>query len=121
MGQYLASQLHIARLREKNFVDVRGETVFATDAGHAALPDAVPLPVGEELQSHWRSRLPQGELAVFDVLLAAYPEGVDRETITEKTGYKRSTRDTYLARMNAKEIVEDAGPGMVRASETLFT
>lgn len=111
---------YLQRLREKGLVDTSGDRVMATDAGLAALPDARPLPTGQALQEFWLRTLPQGERAILEVLIHAYPDSVDREALSEATGYKRSSRDTYLQRMAAKELVEFPGPGQVRASDTLF-
>lgn len=111
---------YIARLREKGLVEPSGDLVLATDAGVAALPHFEPLPVGQALQDWWRARLPQGELAVLNVLIQYHPNGIDRGLIDEATGFKRSTRDAYLSRLAAKQLVEDAGRGEVRASDELF-
>lgn len=111
---------YIQRLRERGFVDVSGEFILATQTGLDALPDAEPLPTGQALQDYWLSRLPQGERSVMEQLIHNYPQAVDRETLTEATGYKRSTRDAYLQRLSAKELVEESGRGMVKASATLF-
>lgn len=111
---------YLQRLREKGLVSTDGDKVTATDAGVAALPDARPLPTGRALQEFWLGQLPQGERAILEVLLRAYPSAIDREALSEATGYKRSSRDTYLQRMAAKELVETAGTGQVRASATLF-
>jgi hypothetical protein len=35
-------------------------------------------------------------------------------------GYRRSTRDLYLQKLGARELVDSPGPGLVRASEELF-
>jgi hypothetical protein len=110
---------YIQRLGEKQFVEVRGGKVFATMNGHAALPEAEPLPTGEDLQRYWLERLPEGERAILKVLIEAYPEPVDREALTDATSYKRSTRDAYLQRLTSKELVERGG-GPARASENLF-
>jgi hypothetical protein len=112
---------YVQRLREKQMIEVRGDVIVATDDGVAALPDAEPLPTGEALREYWRGRLPQGELAVFDVLVAAYPNPIAREEIDAKTGYQRSSRDAYLQRMNAKRLIETVGRGEVKASDQLFT
>lgn len=111
---------YIARLREKGLVDVNGEMVLATNEGREALPNAQPLPVGEELQSHWMARLPEGERRIFEILIANHPEAVDRESISEQTGFKRSTRDAYLSRMSAKMLFTEPARGQVRASDQLF-
>ena len=39
--------------------------------------------------------------------IAQHPEGVDREQLTILTGYKRSSRDTYLQRLRAAGYIED--------------
>jgi hypothetical protein len=36
------------------------------------------------------------------------------------TGYKRSTRDTYIQRLQSRRLVEIVGRGEVRPSEMLF-
>lgn len=111
---------YIQRLREKGFVDAFTDRVIATPAGHAAMPDAEPLPTGRDLQDWWLPRLPAGEAAVLRSLLDAAGAEVSREGLTESTGYKRSTRDAYLQRLAAKELVVDVGRGLVKASPTLF-
>lgn len=55
------------------------------------------------------SSLPTGERQVLTVL-AQYPDGLQRETIGIYSGYvKRSTRDAYLQRLQAKGYVEQNG------------
>jgi hypothetical protein len=68
---------------------------------------------------HWLQRLPSGERAVLEVLIGSYPQAVDRESIDNVTGYKRSSRDAYLQRLFAKRLVT-TDRGSVRASDTLF-
>jgi hypothetical protein len=110
---------YIARLQQKGYVAMSGGTVLATNEGQAAVPDAEPLPTGEALQEFWRSRLPTGELAILEPLIAAHPAAVDRDALTEATGYKRSSRDAYIARLKSKELVKTTSDG-VKASDTLF-
>lgn len=111
---------YIQRLREKKLVDTDGYKVFATEAGHQALPDVVPLPNGKALQDFWKNKLPQGEWAVLELLIHDYPKDVDREQISTITGFKKSSRDAYIQRLRAKELVDEIRRGFVRASETLF-
>lgn len=56
---------------------------------------------------------------MLDVLLSVYPNGVERSLIDEKTGYQRSSRDAYLARLAAKELIQKCGGG-VKASDNLY-
>lgn len=111
---------YIQRLRERGYVTTGGDLVAATDEGHAALPDAQPLPTGQALQDYWLERLPEGERKILGVLIAAYPDAVARADLDERTGYQRSSRDAYLQRMRAKQLISEPGRGEVRASEDLF-
>lgn len=110
---------YLQRLGTKGLVEQRGDLVVATDAGRAALPDAEPLPTGIELQQYWLSRLPAGEKAVLEVLLSQGGDLIERESIDEPTGYTRSSRNTYLQRLSAKELIVTQG-GQVAASPNLF-
>lgn len=110
---------YVARLQTAGFVDI-GPPIVVTEAGLAALPsDFEPLPTGEALRAHWLERLPQGERAVFQMLVEAYPQAVSRDEITNATEYKRSTRDAYIARLSTRKLVV-ARAGAIVASETLF-
>jgi uncharacterized protein len=111
---------YLQRLRAAGLV-VEGERITATDAGVAELgPDFEPLPTGAALLEHWRNRLPQGERAVLEVLVTAYPDAVDRDAITEATSYQRSSRDTYLQRLRSRQLITEPARGSVRAAEELF-
>jgi uncharacterized protein len=95
--------------------------VLATDAGVAALgPSFAPLPTGEALRAHWLTTLPEGERRILTVLVEAYPTAFEREALSGKTGYKRRTRDTYLQRLHARQLIVIEHGGAVRASDTLF-
>jgi hypothetical protein len=111
---------YIARLRERGFVMEHRDRILATGTGRGSMPDAQPLPTGEALREFWFRELPEGERVVLEALVRAYPQAVDRTAIDEQTGYKRSTRDAYLSRLAAKELVTEPGRGLVKASETLF-
>jgi hypothetical protein len=111
---------YIARLRERGYVESIGDRVTASQAGLLEMPDAEPLPTGQALRDWYEQRLPQGERAIMLELCTAYPRAVKREDLDEPTGFKRSTRDAYLSRLAAKELVTEPQRGYVRASDTLF-
>lgn len=111
---------YINRLKQKGLVETNLVYVFTTDAGRDAMPNAEPLPTGDELRDFWYRELPDGERAVLQHLVGAYPDAVDKPAIDEATGYQRSTRDAYINRLRAKQLVVDVGRGAVKASETLF-
>ncbi len=111
---------YIARLSQKGFVELRGTALHPTQAGADAIGSFDPLPTGTALIEYWRTRLPEGERKTLEVLIAANGEDVDREKIDEQTGYKRSSRDAYLARLKARGLAEFSGRGQIRASAELF-
>ena len=95
------------------------ERFLITEAGIDWIgSDYEPLPTGAQLQNYWINKLPHGESRIFQAVLGR-PEGITREEIGELTGFKRSTRNTYLQRMVAREIVVATGE-IIRPSDTLF-
>ena len=113
---------YIQRLREKGFVDKSGDRILPTEEGVAALGrDFEPLPTGEDLQRYWLegNRLGEGERAILQFLIERYPNFVPRGDIDDATGYKRSSRDTYLQRLKSRCLVVSQG-GDVGAADALF-
>jgi hypothetical protein len=113
---------YIQFLAQKGFaLAVQDGLLRATPEGVMALGDDFePLPTGLALQEYWLRRLPEGERRILEVLLEASGEPVMRETLTDATGYKRSTRDRYLQFLAARRLVESKGGGEVKAAALLF-
>jgi hypothetical protein len=112
--------LYIQLLVRKGLVTKRGAHIFATSDGLAALPpDYEPLPTGDELREYWMRTLPAGERAVLVRAIDAYPNAVDREHVSELTGYKRSTRDLYIQKLGRLRLVTTGADG-IRANDLLF-
>jgi hypothetical protein len=110
---------YIQRLRERALIE-DGTIIRATAAGAATLGSSFkPLPTGRALLEHWMQRLPEGERRVLDIVVRGWPDRVDREVISKETGYARSSRDAYLQRLGARQLVITER-GNVRASDTLF-
>jgi hypothetical protein len=111
---------YLQRMRERGLVDTAGDTITATDAGMVALgSDFQPLPTGEALREHWLDRLPEGESKILRILCEAHPREIERDRLSDVTGYARSSRDAYLQRLKARKLIE-ADRGGVRASRILF-
>jgi hypothetical protein len=101
-------------------VAIDGALISATDDGIAALGSGYEaLPTGEALRDYWMNRLPEGERRVLSALVEAWPNAVSRESLDEATGYKRSSRDTYIQRLGSRRLVVVSRDG-VKASDTLF-
>lgn len=111
---------YIARLVQKGYVEAQGQNLHPTQAGQAAMPSFEPLPTGSALAAYWQQRLPEGERKTLDVILSGGMESIPREKIDNQTGYKRSSRDAYLARLKARGLVIFGSRGFVRASVELF-
>jgi energy-coupling factor transporter ATP-binding protein EcfA2 len=59
--------------------------------------------------------LPRGEKLML-AAIAQYPEGADRVQLTILTGFKRSTRDTYIQRLRERGFVNTVGQ-IIHATE----
>lgn len=113
---------YILRLKNRGYAEQSGERVVATSAGIAALGSAYdPMPTGDTLRERVLSRLPEGERKVLEVLISNYPRPIHRDEIDAVTGFKRATRDAYLLRLRARELVDQVGRGEVKASDDLFS
>lgn len=112
---------YIQRLSQKGYVRVDGGVIKPTEDGIASLgSDYEPLPVGDALRQYWLQRLPEGEKNALLTVIESFPQPIDRNVISEMTGYSRSTRDAYIQRLGAKNLIKATGQGSVRASELLF-
>jgi len=115
---------YIQRLAAAGNIEVHLDgSISATDDGVAVLgPNFQKLPIGRALLAHWLDRLPFGERAILSFLADEYPKAVDREKISEKTGFdKRSTRDAYIQRLTARRLAVRSGNGSVLAAQELFS
>ncbi len=113
---------YLQRLGQRGLVALNdGGDLVATAVGVELLGDRFePLPTGSALQAHWLQRLTGGEGTILAQLCGAYPDSVSRDALSEATGYKRSSRDTYIQRLQARRLVTTNGRGHVRASDELF-
>lgn len=114
---------YLQKLKAAGLVGLVGDRYHATTEGAAALGgDFKPLPTGDELREHWLSngRLGEGERKILALVAGRFPGGMTRDEISAATDYKRSSRDTYLQKLAARRLIENAG-GTVTASETLFS
>jgi len=112
---------YLQRLRERNLINARSNRLTPTHMGIAKLgPDFELLPTGEALQRYWLDRLPRGERILLEILVKAHPQTIDRLALDEHSGFKRSSRDAYLQRLKARELIENTSQGTLKASDTLF-
>jgi hypothetical protein len=112
-----SSNSYIQRLMVRGFVSCSGEKVTATAEGVAAMPNAEPLPTGQDLIDHWRAKLPPGERTILDELITARGLPVLNDELGKD--YSRSSRNSYLQRLKAKNLVEKEG-ATHKAAAVLF-
>jgi hypothetical protein len=62
------------------------------------------------------SSIGKGERVILTAV-AQYPDGASREQLTILTGYRRSSRDTYLQRLFSRDLVANNGRGNIGATE----
>lgn len=111
---------YIQRLIGAGYAKKRGNAVVATRQGVEALgSDYEPLPTGAELRRYWMDRLPEGERKILGILVRQFPDRVEADALDEPTGYKRSSRNAYLQRLQARQLVRRDADGVL-ASPTLF-
>lgn len=111
---------YIQRLKQRGFITQEGSVLFITDDGFDALGDDFePLPTGAELRQWWLNKLTGGEALIFQYLVDAYPSYIDRDKLSDLTGYKKSSRDTYIQRLAARKLII-CGRGEVKAADNLF-
>ena len=104
---------YLQRLRSAGYVGVGQNGLFATPEGVNALGnDYQPLPTNAALREHYKHSLPEGERKIFILLDEHYPVAVAPEQIDEITGYQRSSRNTYLQRLNARGLIDKTGGGI---------
>lgn len=86
-------------------------------ARSAARPVSTTLRNVTQLRGTARgTALGKGERRVLTAI-AQYEDGVERDQLTVLTGYKRSSRDTYLARLFAAGYIAGRGSGLILASD----
>jgi hypothetical protein len=110
---------HLSALRSSG--RITGSDVIAiTPAGRDALGAIAPLPSGVELQEHWRAQLGKAERAIFDALIAVFPQALPKAALAAAAGYEANGGgfNNALSRLRTLELI--AGKGELRASEELF-
>lgn len=115
---------YIQRLFEKRLLAEEDgiANIHATREGLALLgPSFKKLPTGDKLRELLLESLPEGESLVLDLVARSYPTPVVRDAISVSTGYKPSTRNAYIQRLEKKKLVLLPTRDSVVASPHLFT
>lgn len=113
---------YVLRLLQAKYVEeLPLGDIVATKAGLAWLGDFQPLPTGDALREHWLRTLPSGESRILAELAKVFPSTLERSTIDQLTGFKRSTRDAYIFRLVKRRLVTEHSNGGIVAVAELFS
>ena len=112
---------YIQALAAAGHIGLAGTKLVATSEGMDALGDSFqPLPTGAGLRAYWLAKLSGGERNILEFLISKYPDDVERAEIDAACGYLKSSRDTYLQKLDARMIVDLSIRGRAKASDLLF-
>lgn len=111
---------YLQRLSQAGLIEQRDDRFFATAAGIEELgSDYKPLPQsGPELVEHVMQSLPIGEAKILRSLIEN-PAGLEREVLSEITGFTKSSRNTYIQRLGARQLVVADG-SIIKAADILL-
>lgn len=112
---------YIYRLKMAGAISDEGGVIGVTSLGMAHLPAGFePLPTGSELRQYWLGKLPESEARILALICDSPTRQCSRDYITDMTGFKKSTRDTYIYRLGTRRLIETPRPGEVVAAALLF-
>jgi len=110
----------LQKLRQRGYVENAGDRIKATAAGVQALGENYESPLrGDALREKTLAKLGGGEKVILEMLIAAYPKAMSRAEIEVATGYKPTSRKTFVQKLSARELVESTSDG-IKASDDLF-
>ncbi len=112
----------LSALRIRGLIESTGESLVLTPAGRSmAGPPKAPK-TSAEMIAMWREKIRYaGPVALFDALIAAYPEPLTRDALGERAGVDpaKSTMRNALSRLRVQGLIVESDAGVV-ASDTLF-
>lgn len=111
---------YLQRLGAAGLVRSEGDRFFATDEGVLELgSDYQQIPQsGPQLVEHVMRTLPPGEAKILQALIDN-SSGLERESLTDLTGYTRASRNTYIQRLGARQLVTVEG-SIIKAADILL-
>jgi hypothetical protein len=114
---------YLSQLRQNEFIfDAADGAVGLTAAGRSHANDEGLPTTHAELHAAWRKKLGGTVAKMFDVLIDAYPESVERSDLgtAVNVSHDTGTFRTYLSQMRAPGLIVDTSKTAVRASDALF-
>lgn len=101
---------YTSNLKVREIVETLGGRHQLTTFGRSEYGTQVPKPLkGKPLREKCRAELPEGEGVIFEVLENTYPNGLTQAKIGEIADYKRTSVQTYMSKLGARELVKRDG------------
>lgn len=113
---------YLSHLSQAGFIDKNDVGYTLTETGWDYVGDR-PTPVtADELQQHYLSILRAGEARMLRAIMAAHPDGLTRDEISEQAEIASSggTFTTYLSRLRTNGLVEARGDRIVASKILMY-
>lgn len=115
---------YLLKLSQAGFVAADDDRFAITPDGEAQVTgDLIDLPrLGSDLLAWWLPKLPAGERCI----LVLFTERDDvrvmltRAQVSQRTGYTKNTRNTYLLKLSQRFLIEKSGGGTFQVARELF-
>lgn len=114
---------NLGHLRSLSLIDYPAAgQVALTPAGRALAKPAVPITSLEQLHEAWYTKLPNPQARILRVLIARYPEAMDRAELAEAAGQSLTSSGytNNLGRLRSLGLVDYPKPGQAVATALLF-
>jgi polyhydroxyalkanoate synthesis regulator phasin len=111
------------RFVKEGWIESIGDAFVITEIGTTALGSFRKLPTGDALRTHIleSDKFSKVEKAVFKTVCDAHPKSVNKSTVLERAGYRRSgDTDQAFRRFVVFGYFKNTGKAEVKASEVLF-
>jgi len=112
---------YLSALRKNGFIEERGPIISVTDSGLAAAGDVRHPHSTEEILAIYQSKLKAGARRMLDILVARYPDGINRRELGAESGVDASggTFSDYLSSLRSAGLLDES-QGDLRAAAILF-
>lgn len=112
----------VSSLKTLGFLTGAKSNMQITQAGLDALGSFEPIPTGAELVEYWKRKLGKAERQAFEVLIASYPNDVDKDELSIAAGYTAGTGgiNNAISRLCTLELATRTEARRLRAADALF-
>ena len=115
---------NLSELRTAGLIEDRpGKAITLTDLGHVEAEPPPSLPTLQELHETWKAKLGGTTARMLEVIIAAYPNAVEREEIGAALGISHTSGSfsNNLSDLRKPGLIRDVSRGgPVVATELLF-